>query len=93
MRGAAAARRRPASLPLLLILFLQTCLTREAGAQDALGDPTVEGEGAEGEEEKSKTIEVASYFTEFARQGPYPYQVCEDLPGEIGDDPVTATAR
>ena len=38
-------------------------------------------------------VEVAKYFTEFTRQGPYPYQVCAELPGEIGDPETILTAR
>ena len=88
--------RLPSLLPhLLLLLLLCPWQQQQRGmveAQDTLaGDPTVDGEG-DGAEEK-KGVEVAQYFTEFARQGPYPYQICEELPGEIGEDPVTATAR
>lgn len=90
MRAEGAAARRRTSLLLLLLLSAQRW--RGLGAQGGL-DPTVDGVVAGGEGETTKAVEVASYFTEFARQGPYPYQVCEELPGEIGDDPVTATAR
>lgn len=90
MRAEGAAARRRTSLLLLLLLSAQRW--RRFGAQDA-PDPAVDGVDAGGEGQTTKDIEVASYFTEFARQGPYPYQVCEELPGEIGDDPVTATAR
>ena len=89
--------RVPSLLPHLLLLLLLCPWQQEqrrgmVEAQDTLeGDPTVDGEG-DGAEEK-KGVEVAQYFTEFARQGPYPYQICEELPGEIGEDPVTATAR
>jgi hypothetical protein len=38
-------------------------------------------------------VEVAKYFTEFTRQGPYPYQICAELPGEIGDPDTILTAR
>jgi hypothetical protein len=38
-------------------------------------------------------VEVENYFTEFLRQGPYPYQVCSSLPGEIGLTEDVATAR
>jgi hypothetical protein len=38
-------------------------------------------------------VEVQAYFTEFTRQGPYPFQVCAELPGEIGDPLLILTAR
>ena len=38
-------------------------------------------------------VEVAAYFTEFTRQGQYPYQICAELPGEIGDPDTILTAR
>lgn len=89
MRAEGAATRRRTSPLLLILLAIQRW--RGVGAQDQQS-PAVDGVVAGGAGE-TKSIEVASYFTEFARQGPYPYQVCEELPGEIGDDPVTATAR
>ena len=75
---------------LLLLLLLLLFNAHPTSAQD--GDLLLDGETNTATEEK-KGVEVAQYFTEFTRQGPYPYQVCDELPGEIGEDPVTATAR
>ena len=55
-------------------------------------------DGASSEEDADipppvEKVEVAKYFTEFTRQGPYPYQICAELPGEIGDPDTILTAR
>ena len=87
---------RGGASPLWSLLLLLLAIGRApADAQDAANPSADLVGGADGEDgaPKTKTVEVAQYFTAFDRQGPYPYQVCADLPGEIGDDPVTATAR
>ena len=62
-----------------------------AGAQ--LGDTEGLDDGDGADAGGAKQVEVASYFTEFTRVGPYPYQVCADLPGEIGETDATKSAR
>lgn len=73
-------------------VFLVALVSILSPAVAQLGDnvdvtPANDGEGA------SQSVEVNSYFTEFTRQGPYPYQVCEELPGEIGVTETDKTAR
>ena len=73
----------------LLLCILASLQT--VGAQ--LGDTTGVDDGTNNQAGTKKSVEVASYFTEFTRVGPYPYQVCADLPGEIGETDATKSAR
>ena len=57
----------------------------DVGATDPTEDPDIPP--------PVEKVEVAKYFTEFTRQGPYPYQICAELPGEIGDPDTILTAR
>lgn len=87
----AGARSRHATRASLAV-FLVALVSNLSPAVAQLGDnvdvtPADDGEGA------SQSVEVNSYFTEFTRQGPYPYQVCEELPGEIGVTETDKTAR
>ncbi len=77
---------RPSLAPLLL------CLVLLPGARAQVGDGVdvgTEDAGADADGERA-SVEIASYFTEFTREGPYPYQVCEDLPGEIAVSGATS---
>jgi hypothetical protein len=73
----------------LLLCILASLQT--VGAQ--LGDTTGVDDGTNNQAGTKKSVEVNSYFTEFTRVGPYPYQVCADLPGEIGETDATKSAR
>ena len=84
---AARPRARPSSLAPLLL-----CLVLLPGARAQVGDGVdvgTEDAGADADGERA-SVEIASYFTEFTREGPYPYQVCEDLPGEIAVSGATS---
>jgi hypothetical protein len=78
----------------------------DTGTTDDTATPTTTDQSSvdppsgasEGEEDADipppvEKVEVAKYFTEFTRQGPYPYQICAELPGEIGDPDTILTAR
>jgi|AntAceMinimDraft_1070359.scaffolds.fasta_scaffold26664_2 hypothetical protein len=72
-RTALKWQQSPGALLLLLLLLLPA---HEVAAQDVTGDgPEGTGGGTRA------AVEVTAYFTEFTRVGPYPYQVCEELPG------------
>jgi hypothetical protein len=87
----ARARSRLATRASLAVFFV--ALVSVPSLADAqLGDD-VDVTPTDGDEGASQSVEVASYFTEFTRQGPYPYQVCEELPGEIGVTETDKTAR
>lgn len=74
MRGSAAAARRAAPLPLLSLLA-HTIIIVLLGRREAAAQDTAVTDGESAADGASKKLEVAAYFTEFTRQGPYPYQV------------------
>ena len=87
----AGARSRHATRASLAV-FLVALVSNLSPAVAQLGD-NVDVTPADDGERASQSVEVNSYFTEFTRQGPYPYQVCEELPGEIGVTETDKTAR
>ena len=89
---AARPRARPSPSPRSLAPLLLCLLVLLPGARAQLGDGVDVGtEDADADADgEGASVEVASYFTEFTREGPYPYQVCEDLPGEIAVSGATS---
>lgn len=80
-----------------LFLVLLTATTSAVSGQTA-ADGSTTGDSADATFEDDipppvPKVEVQAYFTEFTRQGPYPFQVCAELPGEIGDPLLILTAR
>jgi hypothetical protein len=93
-RAEARARRRlPRSLLGFLLVLAFTAISPVRAQTGTAQDPLNPAEEDLGIPPPVKKVEVTKYFTEFTRQGPYPYQYCSDLPGEIGDPNTILTAR
>ena len=86
---AGARQRRRARRLLALFLVLALATTRGVTAETTDGDAASTGDIPPPVEK----VEVAKYFNEFTREGPYPYQICAELPGEIGDPETVLTSR
>jgi hypothetical protein len=89
--------RRLTCVAWTLFLVLLTATTSAVSGQTA-ADGSTTGDSADATFEDDipppvPKVEVQAYFTEFTRQGPYPFQVCAELPGEIGDPLLILTAR